>query len=196
MTKAEKLALRQEYNKPSVRAEIVQTCGTVCVNCGTDTEIEYHHIVPLANGGSNRLSNLVALCHECHLRAHGKLQRVSDMNREKIGRKKIAKPYYADTIIENYLTGIITRKEAHSRLKLRPAWKIKELWYFQEYLESHGIESYRNYVDSRFNSRSKEVAEPEYLAAVIRYKDGREEKFYRITGLRKLRNELQARESV
>jgi len=31
---------------------------------------EVHHIVPLAEGGSNAVSNLISLCHRCHARIH------------------------------------------------------------------------------------------------------------------------------
>lgn len=47
-----------------------------CMNCRrspADTEgipFDTHHVVPLAWGGSNRMSNLILLCRECHEAAH------------------------------------------------------------------------------------------------------------------------------
>lgn len=42
-----------------------------CVNCGSTNELQLHHIVPLIQGGTNRLSNVVVLCSNCHGKIHG-----------------------------------------------------------------------------------------------------------------------------
>ncbi len=43
-----------------------------CVNCRqADKALEVHHIVPVGQGGSHRLSNLTVLCSRCHSAAHG-----------------------------------------------------------------------------------------------------------------------------
>jgi len=46
-----------------------------CMNCYRDedevNELDTHHIVARGNGGSNRLSNLITLCRQCHDAAHG-----------------------------------------------------------------------------------------------------------------------------
>ena len=34
---------------------------------------EVHHRVPLSKGGTHERSNLVSLCHSCHMKAHGEL---------------------------------------------------------------------------------------------------------------------------
>lgn len=49
-----------------------QNLGCKCVNCGTTDNIQYHHIVPVGNGGANALSNVVPLCVSCHAAAHDK----------------------------------------------------------------------------------------------------------------------------
>jgi hypothetical protein len=46
-----------------------------CLNCGADGEdvkLDVHHIVPRGQGGSDRMSNLVLLCRQCHEAAHEK----------------------------------------------------------------------------------------------------------------------------
>ena len=47
-----------------------------CMNCYREEDdvetLDTHHIVPRGQGGSNRLSNLVTLCRQCHDAAHGK----------------------------------------------------------------------------------------------------------------------------
>ena len=41
-----------------------------CANCGDVEDLQIHHVVPLALGGSNFLSNMVVLCVRCHGKAH------------------------------------------------------------------------------------------------------------------------------
>ena len=40
------------------------------MNCKKEKNIQYHHIVPLALGGQDILSNIVPLCSECHSLIH------------------------------------------------------------------------------------------------------------------------------
>lgn len=47
-----------------------EKCGTQCINCKKEEDIQYHHIVPLALGGQDILSNIVPLCSECHSLIH------------------------------------------------------------------------------------------------------------------------------
>lgn len=46
--------------------------GLTCAHCGATTNLEYHHIIPVACGGSNELSNYVCLCSFCHKEYHKK----------------------------------------------------------------------------------------------------------------------------
>lgn len=43
---------------------------TVCSTCGADKDIELHHIIPIAAGGTNDYYNLINLCHDCHMMLH------------------------------------------------------------------------------------------------------------------------------
>lgn len=45
-----------------------------CRNCGKESNLEAHHIVPIEAGGTNDLSNIATLCRDCHLKAHGNLR--------------------------------------------------------------------------------------------------------------------------
>ena len=45
----------------------------VCATCGTATDIELHHIIPLAAGGTNDYFNLIYLCHACHMELHHRI---------------------------------------------------------------------------------------------------------------------------
>jgi hypothetical protein len=41
--------------------------GWKCVVCGATNNLEMDHAAALMNGGSNDLTNLHTLCHECHV---------------------------------------------------------------------------------------------------------------------------------
>lgn len=42
--------------------------GARCEECGSLLDLELHHVVPVACGGSDEKSNLKVLCHRCHSR--------------------------------------------------------------------------------------------------------------------------------
>lgn len=56
---------KTEYRKYDVA--LPKECG----NCGATENLQIHHIVPLASGGTNRITNLVRLCCDCHANTHG-----------------------------------------------------------------------------------------------------------------------------
>jgi hypothetical protein len=55
----------------SLRREAFARNGGRCFNCEQRAE-HLHHIVPLARGGSDLLTNLASLCECCHGRVHGR----------------------------------------------------------------------------------------------------------------------------
>lgn len=60
-----------------------------CVNCGKSNDLHLHHIVPLAIGGTNNISNIVILCSECHGKIHGmSWERHSKLTKEGIQKAK------------------------------------------------------------------------------------------------------------
>lgn len=44
--------------------------GGKCVTCGTDFELQYDHIIPVAKGGSSTLGNIQILCKSCNHKKH------------------------------------------------------------------------------------------------------------------------------
>lgn len=64
---------------PAVKAWVLELAKGQCEGCEADAPfktvggepyLEVHHVKPLAAGGSDRTSNAVALCPNCHRRAH------------------------------------------------------------------------------------------------------------------------------
>jgi 5-methylcytosine-specific restriction enzyme A len=49
-----------------VRTYILQRDRQQCRQCGTSSPLEIDHIIPLAVGGTNDLSNLQVLCRPCN----------------------------------------------------------------------------------------------------------------------------------
>lgn len=56
---------------PSVRDYVYQRDHYQCQSCGKtaqDSQLSLDHIIPLATGGSNDISNLQTLCLDCNRR--------------------------------------------------------------------------------------------------------------------------------
>lgn len=71
-----KMMSRNEISRQA--RKIMEKKKKVCANCGSTESIEIHHIVPVSQCGSNKRSNLVYLCNECHRKAHGRVMSASD----------------------------------------------------------------------------------------------------------------------
>jgi 5-methylcytosine-specific restriction endonuclease McrA len=65
---------------PAIAAEQIRFSPS-CARCGSTVDLEAHHIVPLASGGTNELSNLLTLCHDCHRAQHRGKPRKHDPSR-------------------------------------------------------------------------------------------------------------------
>lgn len=42
-----------------------------CAACGRTDELQYHHLIPVVDGGTDDPNNIVVLCAECHHKWHG-----------------------------------------------------------------------------------------------------------------------------
>jgi len=57
--------------KGKLRDKVLERDDHVCVSCGSEDEIQVHHIIPRDQGGENAEGNLATLCADCHYYAHG-----------------------------------------------------------------------------------------------------------------------------
>lgn len=53
-----------------IKDEVFEKYGRKCVNCGATENIDVHHKIPLSEGGTNCLDNLIPLCRNCHEKLH------------------------------------------------------------------------------------------------------------------------------
>lgn len=165
--------MRLESNRPSFRKNLVETFGNKCANCGSEMYVEYHHIVPLAVGGTNRITNFVPLCHNCHELVHG-VKNIRVINRiEKTGRKRKIPENYIE-LIDKYLNGDIGRKECEKLLGLTKSSKLSDKIYFKEYLQNKGIVSYKNRVDMINCKKYKHRDHAGEILSKITFLDGTE----------------------
>jgi hypothetical protein len=55
----------QEAGTVAARQEVWERDGGRCVRCGSQQELQYDHIIPLARGGADSAENLQLLCASC-----------------------------------------------------------------------------------------------------------------------------------
>lgn len=160
--------LREEWEHSyTLREKVHAECGRACCNCGSEEAIEYHHIVPLKLGGTNRISNIVALCHSCHCAAHRGRHISAYQNKEVSGRpiKEIDDDYF-----EAYVNGMIGTSRLKELAEISKSSHITDLVAFKKYKEKHNIEKIRNNIDTILKKRGS--IEKGDIVGTVRYKDG------------------------
>jgi hypothetical protein len=87
--------------------------GRYCCNCGSEDDVQYHHIVPLSYGGNNVISNMCCLCGSCHDKIHYKKDRGNLSESVKAGLNRARQR----GVVLGHLPGttFITKKSLHSK---------------------------------------------------------------------------------
>ena len=58
----------------NVKMEVWQRDGGKCVQCGSNENLEYDHIIPFSKGGANTTRNLQLLCESCNRSKGAKIE--------------------------------------------------------------------------------------------------------------------------
>ncbi|MCM1222896.1 MAG: HNH endonuclease [Lachnospiraceae bacterium] len=164
--------LRLESNRPSFKRKLIQTLGTICANCGSKINIEYHHIVPITVGGTNRLTNFVPLCHNCHELIHGVRNIRTIRGTINYGRKRKAPPENYIEVLDKYLDGQIGKKDCEKLLGLTGTQKLNDKSWFKEYLKERNIVEYKNRIDMLNAEKCKRKDHTGEFVSKITFSDG------------------------
>lgn len=85
----------RKHLSPFAKASIVRAQEYLCAECCCDlqgVQVEFDHVLPLALGGTNDLSNFQALCRPCHReKTNGDVARISKADRQglRTGQQKL-----------------------------------------------------------------------------------------------------------
>nr|WP_302596462.1 HNH endonuclease signature motif containing protein [uncultured Cellulosilyticum sp.] len=125
---------KREYGVTKKHRGSVHTCA----NCGSTENIEFHHIVPLCNGGLDVLTNIVPLCKECHFKAHGKIYKKRP---GKCGGRPPKISYEeACTWIDKYINCEITIPQLKEKLQIKSKdSSINDIRSFKRYVKESNI---------------------------------------------------------
>lgn len=160
--------LREEWEHSYILREMVRNvCGNTCCNCGSTENIQYHHIVPLKLGGTNKTSNIVAICHRCHCAAHRGRHISHYQNKAITGRPSME---VEEELFDAYVNGLIGANELRELADIHTGSHIADLAAFKKYKKRKGIVKSRNYIDVKLKNRGS-IEDGEEIG-FITYKDG------------------------
>lgn len=164
--------LRLESNRQSFKQTVVEEKGYRCVNCGSDENVELHHIVPIFLGGTNNISNIVPLCHACHAAAHNGQHMSNYQDFSKCCGRPPKKPdEEVFPVLDRYAAGEIGTKKVKELLDLTSAMKITDMAQYKRYLRDRGIKRLRNNIDIKI-AKGSGIALGDIVGAIW-YIDGR-----------------------
>jgi len=159
-----------------------------CTNCG-EVATEWDHNVPVEVGGRDVISNILPLCHSCHVAKHS--MKPISMRKRPLGCNKGGRPRNVPEnykeLLNDFVYCRISREELADRWGLqttsRTGEKIRvdfvhlseQIWY-REYLEELGIQKVVNKVGQNTRDYEKKG-----IVGYIIHKSGEKEFLYQQT---------------
>ena len=120
-----------------------------CAICGNMDFLEFHHLIPKNQGGTDDYDNLILLCACCHAKVHNRTYSPNRYRQSTSTDYETAKP-----ILAAYFSNEIGAKETKEKLNLSPKTHLTESSLYKRYKREHGITEFYNNVDL-LNSRKR-----------------------------------------
>src|SRR6056297_221512 len=81
----------ESYGFENVKSYVRSRDNYICQACKAKKNIilEVHHIIPKSNGGTNKVSNLITLCSNCHKKVHNNLIKCPSINNKNLKQSGI-----------------------------------------------------------------------------------------------------------
>ena len=151
---------------------LVREHGHVCAGCGKETETKWHHIVPVALGGEDRVSNIVPLCHACHCAAHSGQHMSHYINKKNMsGRPPKVSNREAFKALDMLAAGKIGIRGCKQLMKLSGKTEPRQTAQYKRWCAARGIADVRNILDTKITNGSAMVASGDVIGEV-EYADG------------------------
>lgn len=177
------MGLREDTLSPAFKKNVVEKLGAACACCGSTDGIEYHHIVPLFLGGTNKLSNIVPLCSQCHKAAHYGQHKNKYRKTTHNGRKPKMPYENACEIFNLYADGLIGTKKCKQMLGYAKSSKLTDLVSYKKFLNENGIVFVKNNIDIICANCPDGIKNGQIVGCKL-YDDGHSElMYYHETGL-------------
>lgn len=132
------------------KKELEAEHGTLCANCGTNISVQWHHIVPLVNGGKDIPENMIPLCTKCHAATHGFKKAYTG----RVGRAPKTTIEAAEPIFKAYVNGEIDRITAAKKLGYSEKVHITDTVLFKRWWEDTGQIKHGNFGRSKDGGNS------------------------------------------
>lgn len=165
--------MRLEFNRPLFKKLLRDNLGDKCVNCNSDYKVEYHHIVPLALGGTNRLSNIVPLCYQCHRAAHNGRHITQYAKKSKnTGRPNKTSYEDAEPILDKWVMCMIGTAECMELLGYNKGSHLADRPLFKQFCKNYKISKCRNNVDIIRHKNGGEIPQDGRVLGYTEYENG------------------------
>ena len=152
-----------------------------CVCCEDPIQTpNWHHILPVALGGKDIITNMVPVCDACHKAIHNmKPAWYYKFKAGPSGGRPIDRPENCENIFEDYVRCRISKSEAAERLG--KSLHFIECKAFIEYKFNHSIAKYKNNIDIYLKCAGRKdvnAIEDGRVVGSILYEDGTTEELY------------------
>ena len=132
----------------AIKRKVLEYWENQCSCCGKVDYLEFHHIIPKNDGGTDEFGNVLLLCGRCHAEVHGRSYDPNRPNCKTSIDYDTAKP-----ILEKYFNEEIGTKETKALLNLSEKTHLSESAVIKRYKREHGIQNFYNHVDLRQSKR-------------------------------------------